>query len=66
VYGSLARAAKVRGQTSYVAKQGKKNKPRGCTHKRIQYNRRFVTAARFCGIGCYRCRGGTTARLTLS
>ncbi|KAK4856369.1 hypothetical protein QYF36_016780 [Acer negundo] len=44
VHGSLARAGKVRGQTPKVAKQDKKKKPRGRTHKRMQYNRRFVTA----------------------
>ncbi|PHT93064.1 40S ribosomal protein S30 [Capsicum annuum] len=45
VHGSLARAGKVRGQTPKVAKQDKKKKPRGRAHKRMQYNRRFVTAA---------------------
>ncbi|KAL8208438.1 hypothetical protein R6Q57_007850 [Mikania cordata] len=45
VHGSLARAGKVRGQTPKVAKQDKKKQPRGRAHKRIQYNRRFVTAA---------------------
>ncbi|KAM1062503.1 hypothetical protein EV2_027580 [Malus domestica] len=44
VHGSLARAGKVRGQTPKVAKQDKKKKPRGRAHKRLQYNRRFVTA----------------------
>ncbi|KAL8254521.1 hypothetical protein R6Q59_032742 [Mikania micrantha] len=44
VHGSLARAGKVRGQTPKVAKQDKKKQPRGRAHKRIQYNRRFVTA----------------------
>jgi ribosomal protein S30 len=34
----------VRGQTPKVAKQDKKKKPRGRAHKRMQYNRRFVTA----------------------
>ncbi|XP_009117523.1 40S ribosomal protein S30 [Brassica rapa] len=42
--GSLARAGKVRGQTPKVAKQDKKKKPRGRAHKRLQHNRRFVTA----------------------
>nr|GMC96217.1 40S ribosomal protein S30 [Ipomoea batatas] len=43
---SLARAGNVRGQTPKVAKQDKKKKkPRGRAHKRMQYNRRFVTAA---------------------
>uniref|UniRef100_M4FD47 Uncharacterized protein n=1 Tax=Brassica campestris TaxID=3711 RepID=M4FD47_BRACM len=45
VHGSLARAGKVRGQTPKVAKQDKKKKPRGRAHKRLQHNRRFVTAA---------------------
>jgi ribosomal protein S30 len=40
----LARAGKVRGQTPKVAKQDKKKKPKGRAHKRMQYNRRFVTA----------------------
>ncbi|XP_035550862.1 40S ribosomal protein S30-like [Juglans regia] len=44
VQGSLARAGKVRGQTPKVAKQDKKNKLRGHTHKCMQYNHRFVTA----------------------
>ncbi|ESQ42751.1 hypothetical protein EUTSA_v10015110mg [Eutrema salsugineum] len=44
VHGSLARAGKVRGQTPKVAKQDKKKKPRGRAHKRMQHNRRFVTA----------------------
>ncbi|KAI9197891.1 hypothetical protein LWI28_006187 [Acer negundo] len=44
VHGSLARADKVRGQTPKLAKQDKKKKPPGRTHKRMQYNRRFVTA----------------------
>ncbi|RZC81820.1 hypothetical protein C5167_044395 [Papaver somniferum] len=46
VHGSLARAGKVRGQTPKVAKQDKKKKPRGRAHKRMQYNRRFVTAGK--------------------
>lgn len=46
VHGSLARAGKVRGQTPKVAKQDKKKKPTGRAHKRMQYNRRFVTAGR--------------------
>lgn len=37
----------VRGQTPKVAKQDKKKQPRGRAHKRIQYNRRFVTAGNF-------------------
>ncbi|KAL6558428.1 ribosomal protein S30A [Orobanche minor] len=44
VHGSLARAGKVRGQTPKVTKQDKKKNPRGRAHKRMQYNRRFVTA----------------------
>ncbi|KAB1218462.1 40S ribosomal protein S30 [Morella rubra] len=44
VHGSLARAGKVRGQTPKVAKQDKRKKPRGRAHKRMQHNRRFVTA----------------------
>ncbi|XP_039031520.1 40S ribosomal protein S30-like [Hibiscus syriacus] len=44
VHGSLARAGKVRGQTPKVAKQDKKKKPRGRAYKKMQYNRRFVTA----------------------
>ncbi|OAY84381.1 40S ribosomal protein S30 [Ananas comosus] len=44
VHGSLARAGKVRGQTPKVAKQDKKKKPKGRAYKRMQYNRRFVTA----------------------
>ncbi|CAL5401562.1 unnamed protein product [Camellia sinensis] len=44
VHGSLACAGKVRGQTPKVAKQGKKKKPLGRVHKRMQYNRCFVTA----------------------
>lgn len=44
MHGSLARAGKVRGQTPKVASQDKKKKPRGRAHKRMQYNRRFVTA----------------------
>ena len=49
VHGSLARAGKVRGQTPKVAKQDKKKKPRGRAHKRMQYNRRFVTAGNLIG-----------------
>ncbi len=49
VHGSLARAGKVRGQTPKVAKQDKKKKPTGRAHKRMQYNRRFVTAGMFKG-----------------
>ncbi|XP_039062738.1 40S ribosomal protein S30-like [Hibiscus syriacus] len=44
VHGSLARAGKVRGQTPKVAKQDKKKKPCGRAYKRMQYNRRFITA----------------------
>ncbi|TKY55451.1 40S ribosomal protein S30-B [Spatholobus suberectus] len=52
VHGSLARAGKVRGQTPKVAKQDKKKKPRGRAHKRMQYNRRFVTAGNFIFLSC--------------
>ncbi|KAG5544186.1 hypothetical protein RHGRI_016814 [Rhododendron griersonianum] len=45
VHGSLARASKVRGQTPKVTKQDKKKKPSGRAHKRMQYDRRFVTAS---------------------
>merc|ERR1711931_234018 len=41
VHGSLARAGKVKGQTSKVEKQEKKKKT-GRARRRIQYNRRFV------------------------
>ena len=44
VHGSLARAGKVRGQTPKVQKADKKKTPKGRAHKRLQYNRRFVTA----------------------
>ncbi|KAF7151766.1 hypothetical protein RHSIM_Rhsim02G0030500 [Rhododendron simsii] len=44
VHGSLACAGKVRGQTPKVAKQDKKKKPSGRALKRMQYDRRFVTA----------------------
>merc|ERR1739849_4687 len=40
VHGSLARAGKVKGQTSKVEKQEKKKT--GRARRRIQYNRRFV------------------------
>lgn len=57
VHGSLARAGKVRGQTPKVAKQDKRKQPRGRAHKRMQYNRRFVTAGHLlppCSpISCY-------------
>ncbi|KAJ6386963.1 hypothetical protein OIU78_016823 [Salix suchowensis] len=56
VHGSLARAGKVRGQTPKVAKQDKKKKPRGRAHKRMQYNRRFVTAV----VGIWQRREGPT------
>ncbi|KAM6562623.1 hypothetical protein CsatB_022621 [Cannabis sativa] len=39
----LARAGKVWGQTPKIAKQDKKKKLRGRAHKRMQYNRRFLT-----------------------
>ncbi|XP_074263412.1 putative F-box protein At3g61730 [Silene latifolia] len=44
LFWCLARAGKVKGQTPNVAKQIKKKKPRRRAHKRLQYNRRFVTA----------------------
>ncbi|XP_057843748.1 small ribosomal subunit protein eS30z/eS30y/eS30x-like [Cryptomeria japonica] len=44
VHGSLARAGKVRSQTPKVQKQDKKKKPKGRAYKRMQYNRRYVTA----------------------
>ncbi|XP_041005535.1 40S ribosomal protein S30-like [Juglans microcarpa x Juglans regia] len=44
VHRSLACAGKVRGQTPKVAKQDKKKKLRVRAHKRMQYNRHFVTA----------------------
>jgi ribosomal protein S30 len=53
VHGSLARAGKVRGQTPKVAKQDKKKKPRGRAHKRMQYNRRFVTAGQFLSLKAF-------------
>ncbi|XP_059595443.1 uncharacterized protein LOC100241142 [Vitis vinifera] len=53
VHGSLARAGKVRGQTPKVAKQDKKKKPRGRAHKRMQYNRRFVTAGNVISLCSY-------------
>ncbi|KAG5544564.1 hypothetical protein RHGRI_017105 [Rhododendron griersonianum] len=45
VHGSLARAGNVRGQTPKVTKQDNKKKPSGRAHKRMQYDRRFVTAS---------------------
>ncbi|KAF7154110.1 hypothetical protein RHSIM_Rhsim01G0065400 [Rhododendron simsii] len=51
VHGSLARAGKVRGQTLKEAKQDKKKKPSGRAHKRMQYDRRFVTAKRLGSAG---------------
>merc|ERR1712142_1022420 len=42
VHGSLARAGKVKGQTSKVEKQEKKKKKTGRARRRIQYTRRFV------------------------
>ncbi|RZS23906.1 hypothetical protein BHM03_00056948 [Ensete ventricosum] len=44
VHGSLARAGKVRGQTPKQAKTDKPKNARGRAYKRMQYNRRFVTA----------------------
>jgi small subunit ribosomal protein S30e len=43
----------VRGQTPKVAKQDKKKKPRGRAHKRMQYNRRFVTAGQFLSLKAF-------------
>jgi len=66
VHGSLARAGKVRGQTPKVAKQDKKKKPRGRAHKRMQYNRRFVTAGNlsfpFIHLTAGSCSGGRTKK----
>merc|ERR1711860_181287 len=42
VHGSLARAGKVRGQTTKVEKQEKKKSKTGRAKRRIQYNRRFL------------------------
>ncbi|XP_043824974.1 ubiquitin-like protein FUBI [Dromiciops gliroides] len=43
VYGSLARAGKVRGQTHKVAKQEKKKKKKtGWIKRRMLYNRCFI------------------------
>jgi len=58
VHGSLARAEKLRGQMPKVTKRDKKKKPRGCTHKRMQYNCWFVTAVVTFG----KMRGQTTQR----
>ncbi|KAG8091428.1 hypothetical protein GUJ93_ZPchr0012g22193 [Zizania palustris] len=64
VHGSLARAGKVRGQTPKVAKQDKKKKPRGRAHKRMQHNRRFVTAV--VGFGKKRGPNSSEKRYNLS
>ncbi|KAF7138438.1 hypothetical protein RHSIM_Rhsim07G0252000 [Rhododendron simsii] len=53
VHGSLAHAGKVRGQTLKVAKQDKKKKPSGRAHKRMQCDRRFVTAKRLGSAGSH-------------
>ncbi|KAF7129354.1 hypothetical protein RHSIM_Rhsim10G0118500 [Rhododendron simsii] len=53
VHGSLARAGKVRGQTLKEAKQDKKKKPSGRAHKRMQYDRRFVTSKRLGSAGSH-------------
>ena len=45
VHGSLARAGKVRGQTPKVPKAEKKKKPTGRAKKRMQYSKRFISAA---------------------
>lgn len=44
VHGSLAGAGKVKGQTPKVEKQEKKKKKTGRAKRRMQYNRRFVSA----------------------
>ncbi|OAY79028.1 40S ribosomal protein S30 [Ananas comosus] len=44
VHGSLARAGKVKGQTPKMEKTNLSGKPYGRARKRMQYNRRFVTA----------------------
>ncbi|XP_022893225.1 uncharacterized protein LOC111407783 isoform X3 [Olea europaea var. sylvestris] len=62
VHGSLARAGKVREQTPKVVKQDKKKKPRGRAHKRMQYNRRFVTAV--VGFGMKKSPNSSTKFLT--
>ena len=49
VYGSLARAGKVRGQTPKVEAGEKKKKKTGRAKRRIQYNRRFVNVVAFFG-----------------
>jgi len=41
VHGSLARAGKVKGQTSKVAPTDKKKPKTGRAKKRLQYNRRY-------------------------
>ena len=43
VHGSLARAGKVKSQTPKVEKQEKPKQPRGRAHKRLLYNRRYVS-----------------------
>ncbi|XP_058211724.1 uncharacterized protein LOC131323905 [Rhododendron vialii] len=53
VHRSLAHAGKVRGQTPKVAKQDTKKKPSGRAHKRMQYDRRFVTAKRLRSAGSH-------------
>ncbi|PWN91880.1 ribosomal protein S30 [Acaromyces ingoldii] len=42
VHGSLARAGKVKSQTTKVEKQEKPKTPKGRAFKRLLYNRRFV------------------------
>lgn len=46
VHGSLARAGKVKNQTSKVAKAEKKKKLTGRAKKRFVYNRRFVSVVK--------------------
>jgi len=45
VHGSLARAGKVKSQTPKVEKQEKPKTPKGRAHKRMLYNRRYVSLA---------------------
>ncbi|XP_058185678.1 uncharacterized protein LOC131302905 [Rhododendron vialii] len=52
-HGSLACAGKVRGQIPKVAKQDKTKKPSGRAHKRMQYDRCFVTAKRLGSAGSH-------------
>jgi ribosomal protein S30 len=49
VHGSLARAGKVKGQTTNVEKQEKKKKRTGRARRRIQYNIRYVNVVQTFG-----------------